>query len=118
MIRFIKNYSLPTIKQKLLLLYILNVTDIVFTLLLLETGYFTEANIFLVKIIDIPSASVALKTLLPAILLLYIFMRLNKASEKQLKSSNIVIHVGIGIYALINLSHLLWFILLLFLQQA
>jgi hypothetical protein len=44
MIAFIKNYSLDNIKNKLLMLYILNVTDIVFTLLLLSTGFYMEAN--------------------------------------------------------------------------
>jgi hypothetical protein len=109
MISFIKDFSLHSIKLKLLLLYLLNVTDIVFTLILLKTGYFKELNILLVNIVNNPTACVGLKVVLPAILLLYIFIRLKKASEQQLRISNLVINIGISIYVIINLSHFVWF---------
>jgi len=41
---------------------------------------------------------------------------MKKASEKQLKTSNILINIIISIYSFINLSHLVWFTMLLFAQ--
>ena len=46
MIAFIKNYEIESMKKKFILLYLLNVTDIIFTLLLLQTGYFSEVNFY------------------------------------------------------------------------
>lgn len=114
MVSFIKDFSLNSLKLKLLLLYILNVIDIVFTLILLETGCFEEINILLVSIINNIPACMAIKVFIPAILLLYIYIRLKKATEKQHKTSNIIINFGISIYAIINMSHILWFAVLLF----
>lgn len=108
MIAFIKNYSLLVIKKKLIFLYILNVLDIIFTLALLSTGLFIEANIFMVDQVRDPIRSIILKVVLPAALLVFLYIRMQKATEKQLMQSNIIINIATGIYTLINLSHLVW----------
>jgi hypothetical protein len=107
LVSFIKNYTLENIKYKFLILYLLNVTDIFFTLLLLSTGLFMEANTLMVKAVQSLSASFLLKIVLPAALLLYLYLRMKRASEKQLKQSNIVLNIATAIYALINISHLI-----------
>lgn len=109
LIVFMKNHSLENIKHKLLLLYLFNVTDIVFTLLLLATGYYMEANLLMAKAVQNLFVSFMLKVLLPAVLLFYIYIRIKTASEKQLKQSNILLNMATIVYAIINISHLVWF---------
>ncbi|MBU3189348.1 hypothetical protein KPL51_07225 [Clostridium bowmanii] len=117
MMLFIKTYTYENIKYKLLILYLLNVTDILFTVLLLSTGLFAEANFLMVKAIQSPSTSFILKIVLPAVLLLYIYIRMKNASELQLKQSNIILNIITGVYILINIFHLIWFFLFLFTQN-
>lgn len=112
MITFIKNYKIEMIKKKFILLYLLNVTDIIFTKLLLKTGYFAEVNILMVKALQNPVASILLKIVFPAVLLYLIYKRMRDADELQLKAANIAVNISLTIYALVNLSHLVWSALL------
>lgn len=112
MITFIKNYSLVTIKKKFILLYVLNVLDITFTLLLLQTGYFQEANILMMKAVQNPLISLLIKVIFPAILLSYLYRQIKDADISQLKVSNIAVNISLTIYALVNLTHLVWVALL------
>jgi len=109
---FGKNPKLKNIKIKLLILYLLNVTDIIFTLLLLSTGLYREANIFMVKVVESIHASFILKIALPAALLMFIYVRMQTATDQQLKKSNLFINGVITIYTLVNISHIIWFGLL------
>lgn len=112
MIAFIKNNNVECIKKKLILLYVLNVTDIIFTILLLQTGYFTEVNFFMAKAVQNPAVSILIKIILPAIILLYIFKRMELADSDQRKASNIAVNISLSIYSLVNLSHVIWIALL------
>lgn len=113
MIAFIKTYTLKNINYKLLILYVLNLTDILFTMILLSTGFFMEGNIFMKKAVESIPASFLLKFILPALLLFYISIRIKNASEKQLKHSNTLLSIITAVYALINISHILYFSLFL-----
>lgn len=119
MVAFIKNYSLPVIKKKFILLYLLNVADIIFTLLLLQTGYFHEVNILMAKLLNNPPVSLLLKIFLPAVLLIYLYNQIKEEDSSQLRASNIAVNISLTIYTLVNLSHLVWTILffVLFLQR-
>lgn len=120
MIAFVKNRSLIMQKKKLILLYLLNLADILFTVILLQTGYFKEINILMVKVVTNPVAGVLLKVLLPALLLGYLYRQLQEGDEEQLRVSNIAVNISLVIYALVNLSHLVWTALLpyfIFLNQ-
>ncbi|MGF7144686.1 hypothetical protein HNQ56_003118 [Anaerotaenia torta] len=112
MIAFVKNHSLIIQKKKFILLYLLNMTDILFTVLLLQTGYFKEANIFMAKIVVNPVAGVLLKMLLPALMLGYLYRQLQEDDEEQLRVSNIAVNFSLTVYTLVNLSHLVWTALL------
>jgi hypothetical protein len=112
LLAFIKNYNLEVIKKKLLILYVLNVTDIIFTLILLSTGFYMEANTLMADVVQNPLTSLALKTILPAALLLFIYIRMAKATDNQLKQSNFILNIAAAGYALINVSHLVWFAIL------
>lgn len=52
MFQFIKQSSLSTIKIKLIILYILNISDILLTLILVRTGLIIEANPVMASIIE------------------------------------------------------------------
>ncbi|WP_105615377.1 DUF5658 family protein [Vallitalea okinawensis] len=112
MVTFIKDHDLRNIKHKLLLLYLLNVTDIVFTLLLINSGFYREVNPIMNQFISYELFSILLKVILPAGLLLYISLRIRKATEHQLRLSNILINLITSIYVIINILHLIWFCLL------
>lgn len=108
MIGFIEEYKLENLRIKILALYLLNVTDILLTLLLLSTGDFMEGNIFMAKILENPIVCLGLKVVLVALLLKYICIRMEKATVKQLRHSNLLISGMLALYILINISHLIW----------
>lgn len=108
MLTFIRNDSLEAIRSKLIILYILNVTDIIFTLFLIDTGYFIEANSFMSGVVQSTTGSLLLKAVLPAALILFLYIRFKDAHYKQLKYSNYIINAALGLYVLINLSHVFW----------
>lgn len=108
MIDFLKKYNFKIVKKKLILLYLLNISDIIFTLILLNTGFYTEVNSLMKSAVKSPLASFALKAILPAVLIVYLFMRMQKATDKQLKQSNFIINCAIILYLVINISHLIW----------
>ncbi len=112
MITFIKSYNLEIIKKKFVLLYLFNVTDFLFTVILLKTGYFSEVNLLMVKALQNPLASILLKIVLPAALLYFIYKRMRGADEIQLKAANIAVNIALTIYILVNISHLVWTALL------
>lgn len=108
MITFMKKNSLNIIRKKLCLLYLLNISDIIFTILLLRTGYFSEINLFMVRVIQNPFACILVKVILPIILLYYISLQMANATQEQLKASNIAINISLSLYALVNVTHLIW----------
>lgn len=112
LITFIKNHNLVNIRKKLIILYILNITDIIFTLALLQTGMFKEINIFMVNAVESPLISILLKVVLPAILLIYLYKRIALSDNSQLRVANIGLLVSLTLYSLVNLSHIIWVALL------
>lgn len=106
--RFIKENNLDVIRKKLILIFILNVTDICFTLILLSTGAFSEGNPVMSTIVHNKSLSIMFKIFVPLVLLIYIYLRIKKATDRQLLISNIIINIGIVFYIVVNLSHMFW----------
>lgn len=114
LIFILKTFSYEIIKKKLQILYILNVTDIILTLALLKTGLFKEANGAMVNIVESPITSIILKIGLVGALIYYLIKRIAKATEKQLKISNYIINCALGIYYIINLMHLFYICMYLY----
>lgn len=115
MITFIKTYDLINIRKKLVILYLLNVSDIIFTLSLLQTGLFKEVNIFMIDAVKSPIISIVLKIILPACLLFFIYKKVYSSDEEELRATNIGLLVSLTLYFLVNVSHIIWvFSLLLF----
>lgn len=112
MFTFFNSSSLDYLRQKLKLLYVLNVTDMIFTYMLLKLPYYHEVNPLLKSSVHSISSMIAIKGLLPFVLLSYIFFRLQQASSPQLKQSNILINSGLVIYSIVNIIHLISVLLL------
>lgn len=110
--QFITQYHLPNIKFKLTLLYLLNISDIILTLILLKTGLIIEANPIMAYVIQNKSATILVKGILPGLLFMYLYLRLKSASIQMTKVTNYCLILLIVFYFLINCLHLIWFTLL------
>ena len=111
-IYLIKTRDLILIKRKLITIYILNVTDIIFTIFLVNTGLFLEANAVMAPLVNNRQIlSIIVKVAIPALLLIAVYQRMKDATEKQLYQSNLIINGGLIFYGLINIFHVVWCIL-------
>jgi hypothetical protein len=102
---------LGAIKIKFIIIYLLNVSDILFTLLLLQTGAFMEGNFFMRGLVKSEAFSLVVKLSIPMLLLYIIYKRIGAATEKQLAAGNTLINCCLAFYTLVNISHLVWIIL-------
>lgn len=112
MISFVKNCDLITIRKKIIVLYFLNVTDIIFTLGLLQTGLFKEANVFMVNTVESPLLSIIIKIMFPAALLCFLYKRICNSDKDQLRTINIALLISLTMYCLVNITHIIWIVLL------
>lgn len=104
----LKRYSHTDIRNKMILIYILNVSDIIFTLILVSTGSFIEANPLVAIFTSNSIAAILVKSAIPALLLFYLYFRMRKATAEQLKKVNTAVVALLIIYAIINVSHIMW----------
>lgn len=102
---------LAVIKRKFVIIYMLNVSDILLTLLLLQTGVFIEGNFFMRGLVESSMISFVVKLGIPLMLLCIVYKRIKAATEKQLVISNKLTTGCLIFYAIINASHLIWIIL-------
>ncbi|WP_367114845.1 DUF5658 family protein [Clostridium sp.] len=90
----------------------LNVTDIIFTLFLVNSGLFLEVNDVMATLVNNRQLiSVIIKVVIPFVLLCLEYQRMKGATEKQLYKSNIIINGRLIFYGLINVFHVVWSIL-------
>ncbi|MBU3160438.1 hypothetical protein KPL37_11855 [Clostridium frigoris] len=114
-ISLIKRSDLALIRKKLITIYILNVTDIIFTIFLLNTGMFMEVNSIMAPLVNNRKLfSIIIKLVIPFVLLLVVSKRMKDATEKQLHQANIMINGCLILYVLINISHIIWCVLFVF----
>ncbi len=99
-------FSARILKGKIVFLYLLNVFDIIFTLMLLETSHFKEINILMQSIVTNNILSIFIKIILPAVIMLYILYLIEQCNIKKLIFCNIVISIAIIFYILVNLNHI------------
>lgn len=111
--KFIKACTLKSIRIKLWLIYFLNLTDVIFTIFLINTGYFTETNLIMKNVINNSIISISIKGLVPLFLIVILCLRIKKASTRQLYLSNILVMICFLCYTVVNMSHILWTILYL-----
>lgn len=99
--------------SRIIIIYALNVSDYIFTLILIQSGMFQEVN----PILSMPINNFwgfVLKCIVPFVLLLYLRYRFRDASERQIKPIKYILDFTIGIYAIINIFHICWLILMKF----
>lgn len=106
MLKSLDYYTYFDLRKRLTLLYILNASDIVFTFGLLKTGMFEEINTLMVGIVTDPWLSIAIKLILPAILIIYILLKLDELPDSNLKVCNYFVNTVLIIYIIINIMHL------------
>lgn len=96
---------------RLIFLYILNVSDYLFTLILLSDGLFFEANPILESSIN-GIGGFILKCIVPLILLSYLHIRAGSNVIKHEKAVNILLNIILIYYIAINVFHVFWIILI------
>ncbi len=111
-VALIETRDLGSIRRKLITIYIFNVTDIIFTVFLVNTGMFLEVNAIMALIVNNRQLlSIIIKVVIPFVLIFSVYQRIKEATEKQLYQSNIIINGCLIFYGLINVSHVVWSIL-------
>lgn len=100
--------------DKLAFLYLLNIIDWLCTEALLLSGRFYEANPLMSGVITGFYSTLLIKAVLPlaVIILCSVVYRLSGAQEYRF--ADVMIYIGIVIYALLNLWHIFNFVLLFF----
>ncbi len=98
--------------QKIFFLYFLNLIDWLCTEALLASGRFIEANPFMQPILNNFWQTVLIKGALPLALVLVCCLIFKLAGSEESFTSNLLLYIGIGAYALVNLWHILNFVLL------
>ncbi|MGL5676296.1 MAG: DUF5658 family protein [Cellulosilyticaceae bacterium] len=109
MLSFLKNTTIPCLKQKLVLIYILNALDILFTFGLLKTGLFEEVNALMVPIVTNAFLSIIVKLIIPACLMIYILLKLDELDDMHLPICNIAVTIVFLIYSMITVMHFVYF---------
>lgn len=92
---------------KLILLYVLNITDYLFTLILISSGMFVEANPVLQFHIDGVGGFV-LKCIVPLILLSYLHIRFLTNTSKHERIVKILLNTILIYYIAVNVMHIFW----------
>lgn len=102
--------DISSISIKLVVLYVLNITDLLLTNFLLHTRMFLEANKIMNIVINDALASTLIKIILPLLLIIILRYRLRGASSTQLVKGNILINIVLIFYVIINIFHVIWVI--------
>ena len=100
--------SADNLKTKLFAVYALNVTDILLTLALQYTGAFREGNPVMALFMGSAASALAVKLIVPAALVALLLFRLRGATEAQRRRANPLICALLALYALVNISHIVW----------
>ena len=87
-------------------IYLLNLFDYLFTLVLISSGLFMEVNPLLVNIRG--TNGFALKCVVPLMLLIYLHTRLSVSPPKKEKLVKVFLYILLSYYAVINAFHIFW----------
>lgn len=116
MFHFLQTYNLKTIRFKLISLYILNVSDALLTYLLIRTGCFIELNFLLKRAMVNIDELFLIKILLPVTLIAWLYLRIQQATVRELRLSNIAVNLVLLLYIFVNALHFMWTILLVVIE--
>ncbi|MBQ0097850.1 MAG: hypothetical protein KBS62_02800 [Oscillospiraceae bacterium] len=102
------------ISKKLFLMYALNVSDWICTMILLSSGKFAEANPIARTFINSFLLSFVIKCILPFFIILSICYLTKMLEYNGLKTADKTVCFGLTFYIAINVDHLINFLLLAF----
>lgn len=108
---FIQRCDSGAVKIRMLLLYALNILDMVVTKFLIQTGKFREVNPVMALAMQNNWVVLLLKLIVPAILLVYLDGRLKYADMRHLKISARALDVLIAAYCVVSVLHLWLYIM-------
>lgn len=100
--------------QKLYFLYFLNIVDWICTEALLASGKFYEANPIMQPVLDGFWNTMLIKGILPLAMVSLCAVIFKALDAEQTRLTNTLLYVGISAYALLNLWHIVNFVLLFF----
>lgn len=103
---FMRRCDSGALRIRMMLLYALNILDMVVTKFLLQTGKFREMNPVMVLALQSDWATLVLKLLLPALLMVYLNRRLRVLDARHLKLSVRALEVLIAAYCVVSMLHL------------
>ena len=105
------------ISKKLFLVYFLNVIDWVFTIALLSTGMFYEANPIARTFINSVMLGFLIKCLLPFIAIYFCSRCMHILESTQLKFADMLISFALTVYIAITLDHIINFVIFVFFRS-
>ncbi len=94
--------------SRMFIIYILNLTDYLFTLVLISSGLFFEANPLLSYGIN-GTAGFLAKCMLPLMLMLFIRLRIFNDPPERMIAVKLLLDVILAYYIVINSFHIFWF---------
>ena len=104
---------LSKLQVKLYCVYFLNVLDWIFTLMLLKTGLFYEANPIARTFIESFTLSFTIKCIIPLALIILVCKCLHLLDFSQMKTADMVICFGLTVYLAVIVDHIINFIILI-----
>lgn len=104
---------LNNLRNKLYIVYALNVIDWMLTVTLLDTGSFFEANPIARTFINSIALGLIIKCIVPFILVFLVNRFMHILEFAQLKKADIMISFGLTVYLAVTLDHIINFIILL-----
>ena len=93
--------------NRLAVLYFLNLSDYLFTVVLISSGLFIEVNPLLTLNIDGTGGFLA-KCILPLLLVLYIRLRVINDPPKKIFGIKLLLDVLMSFYIFVNCFHVFW----------
>lgn len=94
-----------TLNKKLILLYALNISDILFSILLINSKYCLEANPLMVFMFKEPMLAFLFKATVPGLLLILVYVIFKYNPGKQFTFSVGLINFAIISYVIVNVLH-------------
>ena len=110
MVTLLRRHEYTDITFKLIMLYALNVMDILFTQFLVGTGFFMEANPLMALLMGNALVAVLFKIAFPAIVFVFLAERARHATFAQRRTTSRLINLLLIVYAAVALLHVAWVI--------
>lgn len=107
----LRNDTILCTEKRLFLLFMLNMSDWLCTLALISTGAFEEANPLMKNIITRPLLGASVKVIFPFVFIFFALKKAREADKQQLLVSNNIALFGVIVYVMINLYHLVCFLI-------